>query len=46
VAARIPFDNVMTEAIVQGLPVVEYADGKVTEQIRELWRIASAKLRK
>jgi MinD superfamily P-loop ATPase len=44
VAARISFDNVMTEAIVQGLPVVEYADGKVTQQIRELWQMVSAKL--
>ena len=44
VAARIPFDNVVTEAIVQRLPVVEYADGKVTQQIRGLWRIVSARL--
>ena len=44
VAARISFDNAMTEAIVQGLPVVEYTDGKITQQIKELWRIVSAKL--
>jgi MinD superfamily P-loop ATPase len=44
VAARISFDSVMTEAIVQGLPVVEYSDGKVTQQIKELWQIISAKL--
>lgn len=43
-AARISFDNVMTEAIVQGLPVVEYSDGKVTQQIKELWQIISTKL--
>jgi MinD superfamily P-loop ATPase len=46
VAARIPFDNIMTEAIVHGLPVVEYADGKVVQQIRELWQIVSARLEK
>lgn len=46
VAVKIPFDNVMTEAIVEGLPVVEYADGKVAQQIRELWEIVSAKLEK
>ena len=45
VAGRISFDNVMTEAIVQGLPVVQYADGKVTQQIKELWQIVSAKVR-
>jgi MinD superfamily P-loop ATPase len=46
VAARISFDNVITEAIVQGLPVVEYSDSKVTQQIKELWQIISAKLEK
>jgi MinD superfamily P-loop ATPase len=44
VAARIPFDNVVTEAIIQGLPVVEYSDNEVTQQIKELWRIIPAKL--
>jgi MinD superfamily P-loop ATPase len=46
VAARIPFDNIMTEAIVQGLPVVEYSDNKVTWQIKELWQTISTKLGK
>jgi MinD superfamily P-loop ATPase len=46
VAARVPFDNVVTEAIVHGLPVVEYSDNKVTQQIKELWQIISAKLEK
>jgi MinD superfamily P-loop ATPase len=44
VAGRISFDNVMTEAIVHGLPVVEYSDNKVTQQIRGLWQIVLAKL--
>jgi MinD superfamily P-loop ATPase len=43
-AARISFDNAVTEAIVQGLPVVEYSDNEVTRQIKELWQIISAKL--
>jgi MinD superfamily P-loop ATPase len=38
VAAKIPFDNVVTEALVQGLPVVEYSRGKVTHQIESLWQ--------
>jgi MinD superfamily P-loop ATPase len=46
VAARISFDNVTTEAIVQGLPVVEYSNNKVTQQIKELWQIIPAKLEK
>jgi len=44
VAARISFDNVMTEAIVKGLPVVEYSNNKVTQQLKELWQIIPAKL--
>ena len=38
VISRIPFDNVVTEAIVQGLPVVEYTHGNVTHQIELLWQ--------
>jgi len=38
VAARIPFDNVVTEALVLGQPVVEYSDGKVTQEIQRLWQ--------
>jgi MinD superfamily P-loop ATPase len=36
-AARIPFDNAVTEAIVRGLPVVEYTKGKVSREIEGLW---------
>jgi MinD superfamily P-loop ATPase len=43
-AARISFDNVVTEAIVHGLPVVEYSDNKVTRQIQGLWQAISAGL--
>lgn len=46
VAAKISFDNVMTQAIVEGLPVVEYTNGKVTQQIKELWQIVSTRLEK
>ena len=37
VAARIPFDNIVTEALIRGAPVVEYSDGRVSREIRELW---------
>ncbi|MFP4640923.1 MAG: ATP-binding protein [Dehalococcoidia bacterium] len=36
-AAKIPFDNVVTEALVHGLPVVEYSEGDVTKEIESLW---------
>ena len=38
VAARIPFDNVVTEAMVHGVPVVEYNQNGVSQQIEVLWR--------
>jgi MinD superfamily P-loop ATPase len=37
VAARIPFDNVVTEAIIKGVPVVEFSHGKVSLEIEKLW---------
>jgi len=38
VAAKIPFDNVVTEALVQGLPVVEYSQGKLAQEMERLWQ--------
>jgi MinD superfamily P-loop ATPase len=37
VVGRIPYDNVVTEAMVQGQPVTAYTDGPVTEALKELW---------
>ena len=36
---KISFDNVVTEALVQGQPVVEYCQGKVTQEINALWQL-------
>ena len=44
VAARIPYDNVVTEAVVQGVPVVEYSRNGVSHQIEVLWEIVSKSL--
>ncbi|MBE0431224.1 MAG: 4Fe-4S binding protein [Dehalococcoidia bacterium] len=41
---RVPFDNVVTESIVQGVPVVEYSDGSVTREIQAIWRRLSVML--
>ena len=46
VAARIPFDNVVTEAIVHGLPVVKYARSCVSHHIEALWDIILKSLNK
>jgi MinD superfamily P-loop ATPase len=37
VVGQIPYDNVVTEAMVQGQPVTAYTDGPVTEALKELW---------
>jgi len=38
VISRIPFDNVFTEALAQGRPVVEHSAGKVAQEIESLWQ--------
>jgi len=43
VVSKIPLDNVVTEALVQGLPVVEYCDGEVAQEVERLWhRVCTA----
>ncbi len=42
IAGKVPFDNVVTQSIVQGVPVVEYSDGRVTQEIEKMWRTLSA----
>lgn len=37
VVSKIPFDNIVTEALVRGLPVVEYSQNKVAWEIGMLW---------
>jgi MinD superfamily P-loop ATPase len=44
IAGRIPFDNVVTESIVRGVPVVEYSDGAVSQEIEGMWHTLSALL--
>jgi len=38
VAAKIPFNNIVTEALVHGQPVVEYDHGTVCQEINKLWQ--------
>jgi len=44
VAARIPFNNVVTESIVKGIPVVEYTQNGVSHEIEALWESVSKSL--
>ena len=34
---RVPYDTVVTEAMVQGLPVTEYDDGPVSRELGRVW---------
>jgi len=38
VASKIPFDNIVIEALIQGLPIIEYSQGKITQEIETLWQ--------
>lgn len=44
VVAKIPFDNVFTEAMVHVMPVVKYSDGLVGREIRQLWQNIAERL--
>jgi MinD superfamily P-loop ATPase len=44
VASRISFDNAVTEAMVHGVPVVEYSNGKVSREIERLFQDTSRML--
>ncbi len=38
VIGKMHFDNIITEALVQRLPVVEYSDNKITKEIKAIWQ--------
>ncbi|MFC1924524.1 ATP-binding protein [Chloroflexota bacterium] len=44
VAANIPFDNAVTEAMVKGISIVEYSDGRVAKEIKSLWQYVEQRL--
>ena len=41
---KLPFDNVVTEALVHGLPVVEYSQDGISCSIEELWHSVCRRL--
>jgi MinD superfamily P-loop ATPase len=38
VVGNVPYDSVVTEAMVAGMPVVEFSEGKVSDAIKDVWR--------
>ncbi len=45
VISRIPFDNIFTEALARGQPVVAYSPGKTAQEIKSLWQRISHALK-
>ena len=43
-AAMIPFDNAVTEAMVRGVSIVEHSNGRVAREIKGLWQTIDRKL--
>jgi MinD superfamily P-loop ATPase len=43
VGAKIPFDTVVSDAITQGVPVVEFGDYVVSQRMEELWKVVAAR---
>ena len=41
---RIPYDTVVTEAMVQGVPITEFSDGPVSRALIHTWGIIKEKL--
>jgi len=37
VVGQIPFDTVVTEAMVRGLPITDFSDGAVSQELRRVW---------
>ena len=37
-AGKVPYDSVVTKAMVQGRTVVEYSSGGVAREIEKMWR--------
>lgn len=46
VSVKIPFDNVVTEAMVHGLPLVEYTHNGISQRMEILWEVVSKSLTK
>ncbi len=44
IVGRIPYDTVVTEAMVQGRPVTAYTDGAVSAALRHVWERVKARL--
>jgi MinD superfamily P-loop ATPase len=44
VVGRVPYDPMVTEAMVHGEPVTAYADGEMGKILREVWKKTRVRL--
>jgi MinD superfamily P-loop ATPase len=44
VVGRVPFDTVVTEAMVQGKPITAYQDGSVSRELGQVWQLVRERL--
>ena len=44
VVGKVPFDNVVTESIVHGVPIVEYTNGSISREMERTWNTLRAML--
>ena len=44
VASKIPFDDMVTRAMIRGLPIVEYNNSNVSHEIELLWHSVVSRL--
>jgi MinD superfamily P-loop ATPase len=45
VAGKLPFDNVFTQAMVEGKTIIEYGDSNLVEEIENIWQRISTRIR-
>jgi MinD superfamily P-loop ATPase len=44
IAGKVSFDNIVTDSIVMGVPVVEHSSGKVAREIQSIWHTLASVL--
>lgn len=41
IAGKLPYDNIVTESIIRGVPVVEYSKGNIANEMEKMWHSLS-----
>ena len=46
ILGKIPFDNIFTQAMVEGKTIIEYTDSDLVERVKNIWEKLSVRIRK